>query len=48
MQEWTPFIAKLQYQREEANEQNHYAVAIVERTAGHTENQDNQPQANRQ
>ena len=35
MQEWTPFIGeKLECQREEANEQDPYAVAIVKRTAG--------------
>ena len=28
------FIGKLQCQREEANEQNYYAVVIVKRTAG--------------
>ena len=39
MQQWTPFIRKLQCQRDEANEQNHYAVVIVKRTAGCTENQ---------
>ena len=39
MQQWTPFIRKLQCQREEANEQNHYVVAIVKRTAERTENQ---------
>ena len=39
MQKWTPFIRKLQCQREETNEQNHYAVVIVKRTAGCTENQ---------
>ena len=36
MQEWTPFIGeKLECQREEANEQDPYAVATVKRTAGH-------------
>ena len=39
MQQWTPFIRKLSCQREEANEQNHNAVAIVIRTAVCTENQ---------
>ena len=35
MQEWTPFIGeKLECQREETNEQDPYAVAIVKRTAG--------------
>ena len=35
MQEWTPFIGeKLECQREEANEQDPYAVVIVKRTAG--------------
>ena len=35
MQEWTPFIAeKLECEREEASEQDPYAVAIVKRTAG--------------
>ena len=48
MQEWTPFKGKQQCQREEANEQYHYAVAIVKRTAGCTENQDSWPRANRQ
>ena len=39
MQKWTPFgIEKLQCQREEANEQNPYAVAIVKSTVGFTEN----------
>ena len=32
MQEWTPFIGE--HQRDEANEQDPYAVAIVKRTAG--------------
>ena len=31
MQEWTPFLRECQ--REEANEQDTYAVAIVKRTA---------------
>ena len=35
----TPFIGKLQCQREEANKQNHYAVVIVKWTAECTENQ---------
>ena len=35
----TPFIGKLQCQREETNGQNQYAVAIVKRTAECTENQ---------
>ena len=39
MQQWTLFIRKLQCQREEINEQNHYAVVIVKRTAECTENQ---------
>ena len=35
MQEWRPFIGeKLECQREEMNEQDPYAVAIVKRTAG--------------
>ena len=35
MQEWTPFIGeKLHCQRNEANEQNPYAVTVVKRTAG--------------
>ena len=38
----------LQCQREEGNEQNHYAVAIVKRTTGCTENQGSWPQVNRQ
>ena len=34
MQEWTPFIEeKLESQREEANNQDPYAVLIVKRTA---------------
>ena len=33
MQEWTPFIGE--DQREEANEQDFYAIARVKRTAGH-------------
>ena len=41
MQEWTPFIGKLQCQREEANEQNHCAAVIVKRTA---DNQGSWPQ----
>ena len=48
MQEWTPFKEKLQCQREEANKQNHYAVVIVKRTTGCTENQGIRPRANRQ
>ena len=48
MQEWTPFKEKLQCQREEANEQYHYAVAIVKRTGGCAENQGIWPRANRQ
>ena len=32
----------------EANEQNHYAVAIVKRTGGCTENQSTWPQVNQQ
>ena len=39
MQEWTPFIGeKLECQREETNEQDPYAVAIVKRTAGRRTN----------
>ena len=38
----------LQCQREEANEENHYAVAIVKRAAGCTENEGSWPQANQQ
>ena len=37
---------KLQCQREEANEQIPYAVAIVKRTAGCTKNQGSWPWAN--
>ena len=47
MQEWIPFIGELQCQREEANEENHYAVAIMKITAGCTENQGSWPRANR-
>ena len=32
MQEWTLHRTKLQCQREEANEEIHYAIAIVKRT----------------
>ena len=39
---------KRKLQREEANEQNPYAVAIVKRTAGCTENQDGWPWGNPQ
>ena len=39
MQEWTHFIGENYNAREEANEQNPYAVAIVNRVAGCTENQ---------
>ena len=36
MYKWTPFIGeKLECQREEANEQNPYAVVMVKRPAGH-------------
>ena len=44
----TLFIGKLQCQRKEVNEQNHYAVLIVKRTAGCTENQDSSLWANQQ
>ena len=44
MQEWTPFIGENCNAREEANEQNPYAVTIV-KTAGCTENQGSWPQA---
>ena len=36
----------LQCQSEEVNEQNHYAIAIVKRRVGYTENQDSWPQVN--
>ena len=50
MQEWTPFIEKLQCQREEENKQNDYVVYVVmvKRTAGCTENQDSWPRVNQQ
>ena len=38
----------LQCQREEENEQNHYVVVVVKRTAGYTENQGSWPQVNQQ
>ena len=46
MQEWTPFIGKTTMPK--TGSKNHYAVAIVKRTAGCTENQGSWPQANRQ
>ena len=39
---------KLQCQRQEANEQNHYAEVIVKRTVECTDNQGSWPWANRQ
>ena len=39
---------KLQCQREEANQQHHYAVVIVKRTAGCTENRGSWPWGNEQ
>ena len=38
MQEWTLFTKSYNTKREEANEQSPYAVVIVKRTAGCTEN----------
>ena len=49
MQELIPVSQeKLQFQREETNKQDHYAVAIMKRTARCTENQGSWPQANQQ
>ena len=39
MQEWTPLYRKTRILKRGANEQNHYAVAIVKKTTGCTENQ---------
>ena len=47
MQEYTHFIAKSITPKEKANEQNPYAVAIVKRTAGCTENQGSWARADR-
>ena len=50
MQEWLDsFIGeKLEFQREEANEQDPYAVVVIKIAAGCTENQGSLPQADRQ